>query len=132
LSAGCSKPQQAHVPSQPQLASVQVRTRAVESKTFTTTEEVVSTVRAKLRATIEAKTTGRITEMPLVLGQKVKPGDLLGRLDAPEIKARLEQAEASLQKSELEWKRVSSLMRQQAVTRADYEAAEARYLVAKG
>src|SRR4029077_17254171 len=48
------------------------------------------------------------------------------------IKARLDQAEASLQQADRDLKRVSSLFNQQAATRADYEAADSRYLVAKG
>jgi membrane fusion protein, multidrug efflux system len=95
-------------------------------------EEVVGTVRARLRATIEAKTSGRIAEMPVVLGQKIKAGELLARLDAPEIKARLEQSEASLKQAEQDWNRISALFNQQAATRADYDAANSRYLVAKG
>jgi RND family efflux transporter MFP subunit len=132
LLGGCGKAHQGHIAAQPDLPSVQVRTQTVENKESAAVEEVVGTVRAKLRAAIEAKTSGRITDLPLVLGQKIKAGELLARLDAPEMKARLEQAEASLQQAEREWKRVSSLFNQQAATRADYESADARYLVAKG
>jgi RND family efflux transporter MFP subunit len=69
--------------------------------------------------------------MPIVLGQKVTKGQLLARLDAAEIKARLEQAQAGLQQAEREWKRVSSLFEQQAATRSEYDAADSRHLVAK-
>ena len=75
------------------------------------TEEVVGTVRAKLHATLEAKLSGRIDKLPVVLGQRVKAGELVARLDAAEIKARLEQAEASLEQAERDWKRVSALVR---------------------
>lgn len=132
LLAGCGKVHNAHPAAETQLPAVRVRTQTVESKKLTAVEEVVGTVRAKLRATIEAKTSGRIIEMPVALGQKFKAGQLLARLHAPEIKARLEQAEASLQQAEREFKRVSTLFEQQAATRADFEAADARYLVAKG
>jgi len=132
LLAGCSKAHQGHPATQPELPSVQVHIQTVETKPLAAVEEVVGTVRAKLRATIEAKTTGRITDLKVVLGQKIKAGELLARLDAPEIKARLDQAEASLQQAERDWKRVSSLFNQQAATRSDYDAADSRYLVAKG
>ena len=95
-------------------------------------EEVVGTVRAKLHATLEAKLSGRIDKLPVVLGQRVKAGDVVARLDAAEINARLEQAEASLEQAERDWKRISTLFEQQAVTRADYEASQARHRVAKG
>jgi len=104
----------------------------VENRKSPVLEEVVGTVRAKLRATLEAKASGRITALPVLLGQKVKAGDLVARLDVPEIKARLEQAEASLQQAEQDWNRTQALYQQQAATRAEYDAANSRYLVAKG
>jgi RND family efflux transporter MFP subunit len=132
LLAGCGKAHQGHAAAQPELSSVQVRTQTVEAKPLASIEEVVGTVRAKLSATIEAKTSGRITDLPVVLGQKVKAGELLARLHAPEIKARLEQAEVTLQQAERDSKRLSSLLNQNAVARADFEAADTRYRVAKG
>jgi len=132
LLAGCHKAHQGHTAAEPELPSVQVCTQTVEAKPLVSVEEVVGTVRAKLRATIEAKTTGRITDMPVVLGQKVKAGEPLARLYAPEIKARLEQAETTLQQAERDSNRLSSLLNQNAVARADFEAADTRYRVAKG
>jgi RND family efflux transporter MFP subunit len=132
LLAGCGKAHQGHTAAQPELPSVQVRTQTVEAKPLASIEEVVGTMRAKLRATIEARTSGRITDLQGLLGQKIKAGDLIARLDAPEIKARLNQAEASLQQAERDSKRMSSLFSQQAATRADYEAADSRYQIAKG
>jgi len=132
LLAGCGKAPRGHAAAQPELPSVQVRTQTVEAKPLTFVEDVVGTVRAKLGATIEAKTSGRITDLPVVLGQKVKAGELVARLDAPEIKARLDQAEASLQQADRDSKRMSSLLNQNAVARADFETADTRFRVAKG
>lgn len=131
LVSGCGKNQPGHQPAQVELATVQVRTQPVQTRQMAAVEVVVGTFRAKLRATIEAKATGRITEMPVKLGQKIKAGELLARLNAPEIKARLDQAEAGLEQAERDWKRASSLFREQAATRSDYEAADSRYRVAK-
>ena len=75
---------------------------------------------------------GRITTLPVILGQPVRAGELVVRLDAPEIVARRDQAEASLQQTERDWKRIAALFEQQAVTRAEYEAADTRRRVAKG
>jgi RND family efflux transporter MFP subunit len=132
LLAGCSREAHRQPVAGTDLPAVTVHTQAVESKKWPSTEDVVGTVRAKLHASIEAKVSGRITEMPVVLGQKVTRGQLLARLDAAEIKARLEQVQAGLQQAEREWKRISSLFEQQAVTRSEYDATDARYLVAKG
>jgi membrane fusion protein, multidrug efflux system len=131
LLAGCGKAHQGHNAEQLELPSVQVCTRTVEARPLACVEEVMGTVQAKLRATIEAKTSGRITDLPVILGQKVKAGELVARVDAPEIKARLDQAEANLKQADRDSKRMSSLFNQQAATRADYEAADSRYLVAK-
>ncbi len=103
----------------------------VESRKDLATEEVVGTVRARLRATLEAKVSGRISQMPVVLGQRVKAGDLVARLDAAEIKARLDQAKAALEQAERDYKRASSLLDQQALTRSEFDAADSRYRVAK-
>jgi RND family efflux transporter MFP subunit len=113
------------------LPAASVRIQTVQSKPQVITEEVVGTVRAKLHATLEAKLSGRIDKLPVVLGQRVKAGELVARLDAAEINARLEQAEASLEQAERDWKRVSALFEQQAVTRAEYDAAQSRNRVAK-
>ncbi|MCC7374574.1 MAG: efflux RND transporter periplasmic adaptor subunit [Verrucomicrobiales bacterium] len=132
LLAGCTKAPQGLPAPPPELAAVQVATHAVEQRTQPTFEDVVGTVRASLRATLEAKITGRITQLPVVLGQRIESGELLARLDAPEINARLEQAEAGLQQAERDLKRVSSLFTQQVATRAEFDTAEARHRVAKG
>ena len=129
--SGCNRSQREHVDVVPELSPVQVRTQTVENKTIPAYEEVVGTVRAVVRATLEAKTSGRIVAMPIVLGQRIKAGDLIARLDAPEIKARVDQAQAALQQAERDWKRISALFDQQAATRADYDAAESHYELAK-
>jgi RND family efflux transporter MFP subunit len=129
--AGCGRKPDTHSPSQHDLPSAQVQVQTAESKQRATTEEVVGTVRAKLHATLEAKLSGRINKMPVLLGQTVKAGELVARLDAAEINARMEQAEAGLQQAERDWKRTSALFAQQAATRSDYDAADSRYQVAK-
>jgi RND family efflux transporter MFP subunit len=116
---------------EPDLPVVEVQVQKVEARTVPIVEEVTGTVRARLRATLEARATGRISEIPVVLGQKLRAGDLVARLEAPELAARLEQAEAAFTQAEREWKRVSGLYGQQAATRADADAADSRCRVAK-
>jgi len=103
----------------------------VRSEPHATTEEVVGTVRAKRHATLEPRLSGRITSLPVMLGQRVKAGELVARLDAAEIRAQLEQAEASLEQAERDWSRTSTLFEQQAATRAEYDAAQSRHRVAR-
>jgi RND family efflux transporter MFP subunit len=130
--AGCGSRHQDSRGVSGSLPTAQVRVQTVESKPQTMTEDVVGTVRAKLHATLEAKLSGRIEKMPVVLGEKVQKGRLIARLDAGEIAARLEQAQASLDQAERDWTRVSALFEQQSVTRAEYDAALSRQRMAKG
>jgi multidrug efflux pump subunit AcrA (membrane-fusion protein) len=109
LLSGCGRKHETQAITQPDSPAAQVQVQPAESKRRMTTEEVVGTVRAKLHATLEAKLSGRIDKMPVLLGQVVKAGELMARLDAAEIKARLEQAEAGRQQAQGEWKRTSSL-----------------------
>ena len=95
------------------------------------TEEVVGTVRAKIRATLEAKSAAASRRCPFIWGKPSRTGDLVARLDAAEIKARLEQAQASLEQAERDWNRISSLFKGQAVTRSEYDQAESRQRLAK-
>jgi RND family efflux transporter MFP subunit len=111
------------------VATVQVVT--VGTETNVSTEEVVGTVRAKLRATLEAKMSGRIEELPVGLGQSVTAGTLLVRLDAREVQARLDQAMAVRQQAERELSRYTTLLKQEAVTQAEFDAVEARSRVAQ-
>jgi RND family efflux transporter MFP subunit len=113
------------------LPSVEVRTMRVEAKELASIQEVVGTVRARIRATLAAKLSGRIEQLPVVLGQKVKSGEVIARLDAGDSKARLEQARASLEQAERDWQRSSLLFDQQATTRSERDAAEARLRVSQ-
>jgi multidrug efflux pump subunit AcrA (membrane-fusion protein) len=75
------------------------------------TEEVVGTVQSRHAVDIAAKISGRILELPVVLGQSVEEGDLLVAMDSQEIQARLEQAEVALRQAEIDYRRVESLRR---------------------
>ncbi len=130
--AGCDSKRENAKENSASLPVAQVRVQAVENKSRTITEEVVGTVRAKSRATLEARLSGRIETMPVSLGEKVQKGQLIARLDAGEIAARLEQAQASLEDADRNWKRASALFEQHSATRAECDAAESRQKIAKG
>ena len=105
LTFGCGRHKEPAHASRPELPTVQVRLQKGETQRLPSHAEVMGTVRARLRATLEAKVSGRIQEMPVRLGDAVKAGQLVARLDAPEINARLQQAEASVQQAERDWNR---------------------------
>lgn len=108
---------------------IAVGTAVVEAAPREVSEEVVGSVRTKTRAVVEAKVSGRIASMPVVLGQKVGAGDLLADIDAQEIQARFEQAKAQREQASRDLDRAVSLMRKQVSSRQEYDAAEARFKV---
>lgn len=117
------------VPGEALLAAT-VRTQIVESKSRTATEDVVGTVRAKLRSVIEAKITGKIESLLVVPGQTVKAGQSLATIDAREIQARLDQATAVRQQAEGDLKRFTSLLEQKILAQSEYDTAQAKFRVA--
>jgi RND family efflux transporter MFP subunit len=114
-----------------QLPSAKVTLTTVELKQRPAMEDVVGTVRAKLRAVLEAKASGRIERMLAVPGDSVKAGDLLAQLSAPEIQARLDQAQAVRQQAETDLKRFTALLESGTSTRAEFDNAQARARVAQ-
>lgn len=127
---GCHKEAGAPSTSTQPLPKLPVKVQTVESKTYQATEEVIGTIRAKLKATIEAKVSGRIEQLPVTVGQRVKKGDLLVQLDLREIQARLDQARAVREQAQSERQRFQTLLQQQAVTQQEFEAVQARARVA--
>jgi RND family efflux transporter MFP subunit len=127
--AGC------HKPSEPlpaaKLPAATVRAQPVQTKTYPATEEVVGTVRAKLRATLEAKLSGRIETMPVSAGQLVKKGALLAQLEVRETQAKLDQAKAVREQSARDRQRLEALLLQKAVTQQEYDAVLARFRVSE-
>jgi RND family efflux transporter MFP subunit len=132
LLAGCGAKPGQPADAAASLPAASVKVQMADRKPCVMSEDVVGTVRPKLSASIEAKVSGRIEQMLVVAGQVVTNGQLLARLDAAEINSRLEQASAALEQAELDRNRVSKLFDQQASTRAELDAVNARYRMAKG
>lgn len=127
--AGCKRHNSSN-PTAVDLPTATVRAQTIEAKKRLSTEDAVGTVRAKLHARLEAKLPGRILEMRAVSGQSVKAGELLVRLDAQEIRARLDQALAAQQQAASDLARFKALLPRQAATQAEFDAVQARARVA--
>jgi membrane fusion protein (multidrug efflux system) len=127
---GCGKQPAAH--REATLPAAAVKAQAIERKPRQAVEDVVGTVRAKLRAVVEAKVSGKIDELLVVPGQAVKRGELLASIEAREIQARLDQANAIRQQAESELKRLASLFEQKILSQAEYDAAQSKFRVADG
>jgi RND family efflux transporter MFP subunit len=108
-----------------------VKVAPATKRTLQLNEEITGTVRAKTRAVIEAKISGRVLAMNATLGQFVKAGDVLATLDAQEMQARAESAKAMLDQATSDERRTASLVATNAVSKSDYDAAKARLEVAK-
>jgi len=93
-------------------------------------EEVVGSIAPKLQARIEAKVNGRISALPVDVGTRVKRGDLIAQLDVEEIRAKLDAARAQLERASRDLKRYRSLLDQEAVTQAEFDAVQAQYRMA--
>lgn len=129
LLAGCHRAAQPASPAT--MPTAEVRVRQTGKVMHTATEEVMGTVRPKLKATVEAKLSGRIEKLAVVAGQTVKAGDLLAQLEVREVQARLEQAQAVRDQARQELTRFEGLLRDNAVTRQEFESVEARFKVAQ-
>lgn len=114
------------------LPPVAVRTVVVESKTRPSSEEVVGTVHAKLRAAIEPKVSARIEALLVAPGQMVKTGDLIAQLDPREIQAKLDQALALREQATRDLARSRELLDKKITAQADFDAVQARARVAEG
>lgn len=112
-------------------APVAVRVATVENRPRVAMEEVMGSVRTKLRANIEAKATGKIERMLVAPGQAVKTGDLLVELDARETKARLDQAVAVRDQAQQELRRATGLLKERAVSQQEFDLMQSRARVAE-
>jgi RND family efflux transporter MFP subunit len=128
LLAGCGRAPKSPPVAEPPPAAVRAQT--VENKTRAATEEVVGTVRARLRSVIEAKISGRIEKMLVVPGQNVKTGELLVQLDAREVQAQLDRVLAVRQQAENDLKRARELFQQKILPQSEYDNAQSKFRVA--
>ncbi|MDP2136288.1 MAG: efflux RND transporter periplasmic adaptor subunit [Candidatus Didemnitutus sp.] len=94
--AGCSKSQPANPPSPATLPPARVTLVRVAASETAALAEITGTVRPAQRATLAARVMGAISEELVSLGQPVRTGDLLLKISAVEITARVAQAQAQL------------------------------------
>lgn len=126
--SGCGHKTESHSSQSQPTASVRVQ--PVESRKRMATEEVVGTVRPKLRSVIEAKVSGRVERMLVAPGQAVKAGDLLVQVNAAEIQARYEQARALREQADREFKRKEALFKDKTISQSEFDIADSQLRVA--
>ena len=114
VAAGCRQPPEA--PNAKSLPPAAVRVFTVAQKPARLQQEMTGTVEAVEQATIAAKVTGVIEELPVALGAAVPKGALLVRIAAGETNARLSQAEARLGQAKRNLERERRLLAKDAST----------------
>jgi RND family efflux transporter MFP subunit len=109
-----------------------VRIEQARARAGTGGEEVIGTVRARNSATISTTVVGKVSELPVTLGRSVRAGDLLVRISADEIGAKVEQSEALFARAKADFDRAQKLLDHDAIPRAQYDAAVAELRLARG
>lgn len=127
---GCHEAPKAVAPSD-DLPAVAVAVAPAATGVHRAVDEAVGTVRARTRAAIEAKVSGRISRLLAAPGAAVEAGAVLAELDLQEMQARVEQARAVLQQVDREMARIKTLLAQGAVTQAEFDAVDSRQRIAK-
>ena len=120
--AGCSEPAQA--PTGADLPPVTVRVETVALSKVLFRIEVTANVRALEQAEIAAKVSGPVKEVTVQAGSRVKKGELLVRISASEISARLRQAETQRAQARRNYEREARLLQTGASTAVMVKALE--------
>ncbi|OGP69833.1 MAG: hypothetical protein A2Z73_03765 [Deltaproteobacteria bacterium RBG_13_60_28] len=80
---------------------------------------------------VSSQVSGRVSRILVEAGSRVKKGDPLVALAAPEFQARLGQAQAQLTQAAADYHRYQRLLKEEAVSPREFEAMEARYKAAR-
>jgi RND family efflux transporter MFP subunit len=110
---------------------VRVRTAPVVTAFEPVGVDVSGQVVARNRVDVASRLAGRVTELPVREGTMVREGDLLARVDAPELTAALQQAQAAeaaaqsaVEVAVRQAERMERLAAKEVVTPRDYELAD--------
>lgn len=114
--AGCGKPHREPASAHAALPPVAAQVHVVQVEQVPLAIEVTGTVQARQRAQVAAKLMGAIEEMPVALGQRVRAGDVLVKLAAGEISARVAQARTQLSTARRDLERERALLAKGAST----------------
>jgi len=93
---------------------------------------VEATVEAVRQATVAAQVAGRILDLRVDAGQKVRAGELLMRIDVREAAGSDLAAKAALAQARAAWERTKNLYAQKFVSKAALDQAEAAFKAAQG
>jgi len=117
---------------------ITVQTEKIQRRTLTQIVTSTGKIQPEVQVKINAEVSGEIIELPVREGQRVRKGQLLVRIKPDAYQAQLESAQAnvemvnaSLSKSEAEYKRAENLYAKKLISDSDMDIAKASYLSAK-
>ena len=125
--ASCGKPKEKASAEASHGPPVAVKTVAVAWSEVPLFEVSMGAVQPFRRADVSAKVTGRVLTMLAVPGKRAEAGELLAEIDAAELRSALAQATAVRDQANRDFERVAALLPKNAISRAEYEQAQARY-----
>ncbi len=112
----CTTDEEGHRQAPQDLPPIEVSVATAEQIKPLRQTQVMATVEAAQSASIAAKISGNITDLPVRLGSRVKKDDTLVVISADEIKAQVNQARAQLDQVRRNLKREQSLLEKNAAT----------------
>jgi len=109
LACGCNKPSAAEAPKPAAPpGTMEVAVTQVKRGPITRSINLPATIRARQQVTLYAKVAGYLKSIRVDRGDSVKEGDLIAEVEAPELKAELEQTVASERRSQAEINRAQA------------------------
>lgn len=116
LVAGCGGRHASDGDAPPDLPPARVRIASVRSMELAEQVDCVGTVLPLRTAQLSTKVMGTIALMPVSLGERVHTGELVAKISADEISARVEQARAQLNSAKRDLERERDLLAKGAST----------------
>jgi RND family efflux transporter MFP subunit len=133
--AACGSPEPPGPAAQPES---QLKTAAVEMRDVELTYTAEAVVEAVRQSTVSAQIAGRIVELRFDVGDYVKKGEIIARIDERAAtqalaasEAQVRQAEAALRNARAEFERSKQLVAQKFLSQAALDKAEAEYKAAQ-
>jgi len=117
----------ARVPVPPEAAPIPVRTARPAFGDLVRTLNLNAHVESETMVTVLPLVSGVLQELLVDVGQPVKKGQLVARIDAQRYELQLQQAEAAYYSAKSSYERLGSLYRANAATQQSYEQAKGQY-----
>jgi RND family efflux transporter MFP subunit len=124
---GCAK----EVPPPPEPQVRAVRLFEVGSLDLVAQREYPGHITAATEAQVSFEVSGRILELPVRQGERVREGDLLARLDPSDYQAQLDASTAQRNAAFADYQRFEELLAKDAVSQRDFETRKRNWEVAE-